>query len=100
MDTPRHSLPSARWITRWVCRALFLVAAVHVVAFETVLHPIASLAIAVVAGGIGILDARWRDETLFLASLGLSPHIGALVWAGTVLMAEAALFLLSPLLSR
>jgi hypothetical protein len=52
-----------------------------------------ALALALVAGVIGVLDIRMRHDELFLNSLGVSRMTVAAVWAAWVLLLESVVLI-------
>jgi hypothetical protein len=79
----------------WGIRALTLVLLAHVMAYLSsgqtrwALSGVSILALAFVAGVIGVLDIRMRHDELFLNSLGVSRMTVAAVWAAWVLLLES-----------
>lgn len=54
--------------------------------------PLASvLILAVISGAIGFIDARRRNELLFLQNLGIAPSVVVGTWVVTIVILEIAI---------
>lgn len=102
--TTKPVLPSARWIAKWLRRVTLIAFVIHVFVYlgtggeSITLVPVIILMLAMMMGWIGITDSRWRQELVFLQSLGISQITIAVTWAIAVILIEIVITVFASLI--